>query len=247
MEKIKVTVWNEYVHELQEEDIRALYPQGLHGQIKAFLDPHEELEVRTATLHGPDFLTDELLNDTDVLIWWGHVAHWDVTDELAFKVRDRIYNDGMGFIALHSAHMSKPFRYTVGSSGRLLWSDNQKEIIWNINPAHPIAAGLPERIDLGEEEMYGEPFSIPQPDEQVFLSWFEHGYVFRSGCCWYRGRGKVFYFQPGHESCRSFYHPLIQKIIYQAVLWAKPGDFGCPMHHCDYRKNVFENGDYTNE
>ena len=245
MGKIKVTVWNEYIHEVQEEAIRQIYPLGIHEQIKSFLDPHDDLEVRTATLHGPNFLTDELLNDTDVLIWWAHMAHHEVSEELASKIRDRVYNDGMGFIALHSAHFSKPFRYIVGSSGKLLWSDEQKEIIWTINAAHPIAAGIPEHIDLGIEEVYGEPFMIPQPDEEVFISWFEHGYVFRSGCCWTRGRGKVFYFQPGHEACRSFYNEHVQKIIYQAVVWAKPNDFGCHMHNCDYRANVFDNGDYV--
>ena len=167
MGKIKVTVWNEYIHEVQEEAIRQIYPLGIHEQIKSFLDPHDDLEVRTATLHGPNFLTDELLNDTDVLIWWAHMAHHEVSEELASKIRDRVYNDGMGFIALHSAHFSKPFRYIVGSSGKLLWSDEQKEIIWTINAAHPIAAGIPEHIDLGIEEVYGEPFMIPQPDEDA--------------------------------------------------------------------------------
>lgn len=245
--KIKVTVWNEYVHEVQEESIRAIYPEGIQGCIKAFLDEHDDLEVRTATLRGENQLTDELLNDTDVLLWWGHMCHGEVPDALADKIRWRVYNDGMGFFALHSAHMSKPFQRIVGTTGKLLWGDEQKEILWNINPAHPIAQGLPERINLGIEEMYGEPFAIPQPDAQVLEAWYEHGYVFRACCTWVRGRGKVVYLQPGHESCRSFYNEYVQKIIYNGIKWAKPNDFGCPMHNCDYRKDVFKDGEYLPE
>lgn len=238
--KINVTIWNEYRHEKSEPRIAEIYPEGLHGLIAKFLgelDINDELNIRTATLDDPDHgLPDEVLNDTDVLLWWGHIAHGEVPDELVEKIRQRVYSEGMGFIALHSGHHSKVFKAIIGTTGNLLWSDNQHEVLWNVNPAHPIAAGIGEYIDLTDgEEMYGEPFAIPQPDELVFMGWFEHGYVFRSGCCWTKGRGHVFYFQPGHEECRSYYNPDIQRIIYNAVKWAKPNDFGCPAHHCDYR------------
>ena len=154
--------------------------------------------------------------------------HGDVDDAIVEKVKNRVYNYGMGFIALHSAHMSKPFRSIVGTSGHLLWGDEQKEILWTIMPSHPIAEGLPEHFDLGEEEMYGEPFMIPQPDAIVFSSWFEHGNVFRSGCCFLRGLGKVFYFQPGHETCPTYHDANIQKVIINAVKWAAPTEnFSC--------------------
>ncbi|MGM9625371.1 MAG: ThuA domain-containing protein, partial [Eubacteriales bacterium] len=180
--KIRVTVWNEYRHEKSEESIRAIYPKGIHGCVKEFLDQHDDLEVRIAALDDPDQgLPDDVLNNTDVLMWWGHMAHGDVDDALVQRIKKRVYDDGMGFIAMHSAHMSKPFREIVGTSGKLLWSDDQHEILWNVMPAHPITAGIPEHVDLGIEEMYGEPFMIPQPDELLFVSWFEHGYVFRSG------------------------------------------------------------------
>lgn len=240
--KINVTIWNEYRHERSEERIREIYPEGIHGQIAKFLgelDVNNEFNIRTATLDEPqNGLPDEVLNDTDVLLWWGHMAHHEVPDDLVNRITGRVYNDGMGFIALHSGHHSKPFRQIVGTTGNLLWSDNQHEIVWNVNAAHPIAAGIGEHIDLELEEMYGEPFAIPQPDELVFMSWFEHGYVFRSGCCWTKGRGRVFYFQPGHEECRSYYNPQVQRVIYNAVKWAKPNEFGAPVHHCDYRGNI---------
>ena len=237
--KIRVTVWNEYRHEKAEEAIRAVYPKGIHGCIKDFLDQHDDLEVRIAALDDPyQGLPDDVLNNTDVLMWWGHMAHGDVDDALVQRIKKRVYDDGMGFIAMHSAHMSKPFREIVGTSGKLLWGDDQHELIWNVMPAHPITAGIPEHIDLGTEEMYGEPFMIPQPDELLFVSWYEHGFVFRSGCTFYRGRGKGFYFQPGHESCRSFYNEYVQRILYNGIKWAAPTEFGDPMHNCDYRKNL---------
>ena len=164
--------------------------------------------------------------------------HGEVPEELAGKIRDRVYNEGMGFIGLHSAHMSKPFRYIVGTSGFLSWGDDQREIIWNLMPQHPIAAGIPEYFELGIEEMYGEPFRIPQPDELIFTSWYEGGNIFRSGITYYRGIGKVFYFQPGHETNPHFYNPTVQKIITNAVYWAKRPkfEFETPVK-CPHRKN----------
>ena len=221
--KIRVTIWNEYAHEKTEEAVKALFPNGIHNHLAEAL-ASEDFEIRTAALSDPECgLPDEVLNSTDVLLWWGHMCHNDVPDSLAAKVRDRVFNCGMGFIALHSAHKSKPFMWTVGGSGNLLWGDEQKEIIWNILPQHMIAQGIPESIVLDSEEMYGEPFMIPTPDELVFTSWFEHGNIFRSGCCYYRGLGKVFYFQPGHETCRSYFNPVILQIIKNAIRWAAPG------------------------
>ncbi len=234
--KIRVTVWNEFRHEKTEPAIRENYPEGIHGCIKAFLDKYEDLEVRIATLDDPDQgLPDEVLNNTDVLMWWGHMAHHEVDDALAERIKNRVFDGGMGFIPMHSAHMSKPFRAILGTSGKLLWGDNQQEILWNVCPSHPITAGIPEHVKLESEEMYGEPFMIPQPDELLFISWFKHGYVFRSGCTYHRGRGKVFYFQPGHEECLSYYNEYVQKILYNGIKWAAPNDFGAPMHNCDKR------------
>lgn len=228
---IRVTVWNEYLHEVQFEEIAAVYPKGIHGCIAEFLEK-EGFEVKTATLVQPEHgLTQEVLDQTDVLIWWGHMAHHKVEDEIVNRVHKRVL-DGMGLIVLHSGHASKIFQKVCGTnSGELKWrEDGEKEILWVVDPGHPIAAGLGEKIILEHEEMYGEHFNIPQPDEQVFISWFEGGEVFRSGCCWHRGRGKVFYFRPGHEAFPVYYNPEIQKVICNAVRWAAPVDGPKPVY-----------------
>ena len=223
MNKTKVTVWNEYIHEVMFDSIAKVYPKGIHGCISDFLS-EAGMDVKTATLrqefHG---LTDEVLADTDVLIWWGHMAHHEVSDEIVEKVFQRV-QDGMGLIVLHSGHASKIFKKLCGTNANnLRWrEDGEKEIVWAIDLAHPIVEGLPDHFILPNEEMYGEPFCIAIPDELVFMSWFEGGEVFRSGCCYRRGRGKVFYFRPGHESFPTYYIPEVQKVITNAVRWAKP-------------------------
>lgn len=224
---INVTIWNEYRHEKSDENVAKLYPNGLHAAIGEFLSKNDDMKITLAALDDPDQgLPDEVLNNTDVLLWWGHMNHGEVKDDLVERIRQRVYVGGMGFIALHSAHHSKPFRAIVGTTGNLLWGDNQKEIIWNIMPSHPIAAGIPAHFELPEEELYAEPFQIPQPDAHIFEGWYEHGYVFRAGCTFLRGAGRVFYFQPGHETCPSFYDANVQRIITNGVRWAAPNDFG---------------------
>ncbi|MCQ2457082.1 MAG: ThuA domain-containing protein [Clostridia bacterium] len=225
--KIRVTIWNEYRHEKEEEPSGESYPEGIHGCIRNFLSECDDLEIRTATLDEPDCgIPDEVLDNTDVLMWWGHVAHNKVPDDRVEYIRNRVYNGGMGFIACHSAHHSKPFRALVGTTGNLSWGDNCHEIIWNLKPSHPIAAGIPDHVDLGLEEMYGEPFYIPQPDDLIFGCWYDSGHIFRGGCTFTRGLGKIFYFQPGHEECRSFYNPYVQQILKNGVHWVAPNDFG---------------------
>ncbi|HIW73446.1 MAG TPA: ThuA domain-containing protein [Firmicutes bacterium] len=218
---IRVTVWNENIHD-KEDGVRAVYPLGLHGTIAEFLGKLEGVQVRTATLDQPDCgLPESVLEETDVLIWWGHVAHDRVPDELAQRIVERV-NRGMGFIGLHSAHMSKPLRKLLGTSCTLRWRDGEFERLWCTAPGHPIAQGLPPAFTLEQEEMYGEFFDIPQPETVVFTGWFRGGEVFRSGCCWTCGYGRVFYFQPGHETNGSFHNPYVQQIIGNAVRWAAP-------------------------
>lgn len=225
--KIRVTIWNEYRHERTDEAVRALYPNGIHAFVGEFLKECDDIEVTLAALDDPEQgLPDEVLNNTDVLMWWGHIAHHEVSDELVARIRNRVYNEGMGFIAMHSAHASKTFGAIVGTSGNLTWGEECKEIVWNLNPAHPIAAGVPEHFVLDCEEMYGEQFAIPTPDDLVFGMWYETGNIFRGGCTWQRGFGKVFYFQPGHESRPAFYNPHVQRILKNAVHWAAPADLG---------------------
>jgi len=229
---INVTVWNEFRHEKKDAAVIKLYPDGIHEYIAAFLRKEKGFKVRTATLdeveHG---LTDKVLDKTDVLLWWGHMCHHEVSDEIAVKVQKRVQR-GMGFIPLHSSHLAKPFLRLMGTSGTLKWRNDDCERLWVVSPGHPIVEGIGDYVELEIEEMYGEWFDIPTPDELVFISWFSGGEVFRSGCCWNRGAGKVFYFRPGHETNPSYHVPQIQKIITNAVKWAAPkkilDELSCP-------------------
>lgn len=227
MKKINVVIWNEFRHEKTKKEVKALYPDGIHAFIKRVLDVNEDMEVGLAALDDPDQgLSDERLETIDVLVWWGHAAHSEVDDELVKKIQKRVYLGKMGFVALHSAHHSKPFRAIVGTNGNLSWGRNQREIVWNMMPSHPIAAGIPDHFTLDSEELYSEPFYIPQPDALVFGGWFEDGHIMRSGACFIRGAGKVFYFQPGHETCASFYNEYVQRIITNGIRWANPTGIG---------------------
>lgn len=220
---IRVTVWNEYRHEKTDEKIAKLYPEGMHGAIAKHLRTQPGLTVRTATLDEPEHgLTNELLAGTDVLTWWGHMAHGEVKDEIVNRVQQRVL-EGMGLIVLHSGHFSKIFQKLMGTTCNLKWREiGEKERLWVIEPGHPIVEGIGEFIYIEHTEMYGERFDIPQPDTLVFISWFAGGEVFRSGCCYHRGKGKVFYFRPGHETLPIYYHPDVLKVITNAVRWAAP-------------------------
>ncbi|MCK5527646.1 MAG: ThuA domain-containing protein [Candidatus Latescibacteria bacterium] len=230
MSAIRVTVWNEYRHEQQHEEIAKLYPGGMHEAIAKHLRTQPGMEVRTATLDEPEHgLTQDVLDQTDVLTWWGHAAHAEVRDEIVEKVRQRVW-DGMGLIVLHSGHFSKIFKTLMGTSCDLKWREaGEKERLWVVEPGHPIVDGIGETIELEHTEMYGERFDIPQPDTLVFVSWFPGGEVFRSGCCYHRGRGKIFYFRPGHETFPIYYHPDVLRVITNAVRWAAPGEGPVPV------------------
>lgn len=223
MEKVRVLVWNENIHERKSETIRQIYPDGIHGAIADGLRLYPDYIVRTATMDMPECgLDKETLDNTDVLIWWSHLDNKGLPDEIAKRVAQRVL-DGMGFIVLHSAHLCKPFVSLMGTCCRSKWRENdEKERIWVIEPSHPIARNLPEYIELAEEETYGERFEIPTPDELVFISWFSGGEVFRSGACCRRGLGKIFYFRSGHEAYPTYYRDDIRQVMANAVEWAKP-------------------------
>ncbi|MFQ6094591.1 MAG: ThuA domain-containing protein [Candidatus Bathyarchaeia archaeon] len=225
-EKIRVTVWNEFRHERENPQIAKIYPEGIHGAIAKYLSNLPEVEVRTATLDEPEHgLTDEVVKNTDVLVWWGHMAHSEVKDEVVEKVYRRIVLEGMGLIVLHSAHFSKIFKRLMGTTCNLKWREaGEKERLWVVTQGHPIAEGIDHYFEVEHAEMYGEHFDIPQPDELVFISWFQGGEVFRSGCCFYRGMGKIFYFRPGHETYPIYHEPNVLKVIGNAVYWTKPAE-----------------------
>ena len=219
---LKVTVWNEYRHEKSDEEVRKVYPDGLHAPIAEHLTS-EGMTVRVATLDEPEHgLSDAVLADTDVLTWWGHMAHAEVSDEIVTRVQGRVL-EGMGLIVLHSGHLSKIFQRLMGTGCDLIVREAaERERIWVVEPGHPIAAGLGPYFEIPREEMYGERFDIPAPDTLIFLSWFQGGEVFRSGCCYQRGLGKIFYFRPGHETYPTYYQKEVLQVIANGVRWAAP-------------------------
>jgi trehalose utilization protein len=220
---IRVTVWGENVHEQRDESVRAIYPDGMHATIAGAIAARlgERVAVRTATLQEPEHgLSEDVLDATDVLTWWGHAAHDEVDDGVVARVHERVLG-GMGLLALHSAHYSKIFTRLMGTACGLNWRNaGERELVWTVAAGHPIAAGVPHPLVIDAQEMYGEPFEIPRPDELVFISSFAGGEVFRGGCCFTRGRGRIFYFSPGDQEYPVYHHPDVQRVLANAVLWA---------------------------
>lgn len=223
---VRVLVWNEFVHEREREDVRSVYPEGLHVAIADGIRQQlgNAVEVRTATLDEPEHgLSAETLATTDVLLWWGHAAHDRVADEIVTRVQHRVL-EGMGLIVLHSGHGSKIFQRLMGTSCMLRWREaGERERLWIVAPSHPIFDGFEvDHFELERTEMYGEFFDIPTPDELLIISSFAGGEVFRSGCTFTRGKGKIFYFRPGHETYPIYYDPMVQRVIAGGIRWACP-------------------------
>lgn len=227
---IRVTVWHEHRHEKKNPAVAKLYPQGMHGAIAAHLRKSEDLTVRLATLDEPEHgLTEKVLAETDVITWWGHHAHREVSDEVVERVFNRVM-EGMGIVVLHSGHYSKIFRKLMGTTCNLKWreEENEREVLWVTRPGHPIVAGIDDHFVIPREEMYGEFFDIPEPECTFLISSFGGGEVFRSGCTWTRGAGKVVYFRPGHETFPTYYDPNVLRVIENAVRWAAPAANSAP-------------------
>ena len=226
MPPIRATIWNEFVHEKTRPEVGRLYPDGLHRVIAAGLAARlgAAVEVHWATLEEPEHgLMPAVLAATDVLFWWGHGHHQRVADAVVERVQRRVW-EGMGLVVLHSGHNSKIFRRLMGTSCMLRWRDvGERERVWIVAPSHPIAEGLGgEYFEIPLGEMYGEYFDIPPPDELIFVSWFAGGEVFRSGCTFRRGKGKIFYFSPGHETFPIYHDANVQRVLANAALWAAP-------------------------
>ena len=218
----KVIIWNEFLHELENANIKSIYPYGIHSCIKDFLSNDKSLKIETATLKEENNgITEEKLKDCSVLIWWGHKAHNDVMQDTVNLIHRRVL-EGMGLIVLHSGHHSKIFKQLMGTNCNLTWREyGEKERIWICNPGHPICDGLDPYFEIEMEEMYGEPFQVPSPDETLFTSWFEGGETFRSGLLYKRGNGQIFYFRPGHEAYPTYHDPNIQRVILNAVHYVR--------------------------
>jgi trehalose utilization protein len=220
---IRVVVWGENRHEKLEPEVAAIYPTGMHTTIKEGIEEFagDRVSVTTATLDDPEHgLTEELLERTDVLTWWGHAAHAEVSDEIVERVQRHVLS-GMGLIVLHSGHWSKIFTTLMGTTCTLRWrSDNDRELVWTVDPTHPIAQGIPHPIDIPAQEMYGEQFDVPTPDELIFISTFSGGECFRSGMTFKRGNGRIFFFSPGDQDYPVYHHPDVRHVIANAVEWA---------------------------
>ncbi|PPK93820.1 trehalose utilization protein [Kineococcus xinjiangensis] len=225
---LRVLVWNENVHESQGRPASMAhdYPEGIHGAVAQGLAEHlPNALIRTAVLSDPEHgLSEDVLQQTDVLLWWGHAAHDEVADEVAERVQRHVLG-GMGLLVLHSGHFAKVFKRLLGTTCSLSWrNDGEREVVWTVDPAHPIAQGVPNPFVIGTQEMYGEPFDVPPPDELVFVSWFSGGEVFRSGATWRRGKGRVFYFSPGDQDYPVYHHPDVRRVLANGVRWAhSPG------------------------
>jgi trehalose utilization protein len=221
---IRATVWGENIHEQKNKAVAENYPRGMHGQIAALLGEDKNIVATTATLQEPEHgLTEQKLADTDVLLWWGHAGHQLVQDEVVARVAKRVW-EGMGLIVLHSGHESKIFQKLMGESARLNWREaGERERLWVVTPGHPITKGLPPYFELETEEMYGEPFAVPEPLETIFISWFQGGEVFRSGLTYRRGAGNIFYFRPGHETYPTYHDKNVAQVLRNAVNWAYSG------------------------
>jgi trehalose utilization protein len=220
---IRAVVWNEFVHERENAAVRAIYPEGIHAAIAAALATDEGIDAATATLDQPEHgLPADRLENTDVLLWWGHKAHKAVEDRVVDRVVQRVH-EGMGLIVLHSGHFSKPFIRLMGTPCSLRWREaGERERVWVVNRSHPIVQRIGDRLELPSEEMYGEPFLVPEPLETVLISWFEGGEVFRSGLTYQRGAGRIFYFRPGHETYPTYHQKEVQLVLRNAVKWARP-------------------------
>lgn len=218
---IRVTVWGENVHEQKSEVVRSIYPDGMHNCIASALNKNDGISASSVVLQDAEHgMTEARLAETDVLVWWGHAAHGQVDDAIVERVCEAVWS-GMGMIFLHSAHFSKPFKRLMGAPCNLTWREaGERERLWVTSRNHPITAGLPDHFELENEEMYGEPFGVPEPLETVFVSWFQGGEVFRSGLTYKRGAGNVFYFRPGHETYPTYHDANVQTVISNAVKWA---------------------------
>lgn len=238
-EPLRVTIWNEFRHERTREDVKAVYPDGIHAELARGLAA-DDLAIRTATLDEPEHgLTQAVLAETDVLTWWGHTAHQEVGDEIVARVQERVLG-GMGLVVLHSGHEAKIFQRLMGTTCSLLWREaGERELLWNLAPHHPVTAGVGDVIDLPEAEMYGERFDIPEPETLLFVSNFSGGNVCRSGATWTRGNGRIVYFRPGHETYPQYRNPQVLRVIANAVRWSAPrGSVAVPKSVQDVKPRI---------
>ena len=227
--KRKVVVWSEGSANV-DEGSKKVYPEDINTAIAEGLAPLKARgwEIVKATLGDPDQgISDELLAGTDVLIWWGHKKHGEVKNELVDKIDQRVRDGKMGFIATHSSHFAKPFKKLMGTAcswGEYVVDGTSVEILVK-EPSHPICRGV-RSFKLPKIERYGEPFAVPAPEAVPLDGRYTKPdgktAPARMGLCWAVGKGKVFYFTPGHETYDDYYRPEVRRIFVNAVQWAAP-------------------------
>jgi trehalose utilization protein len=219
---MRVVVFNEGFHERTEPEVARRYPDGIGGAVASAVAEHAGAGTTALAVTQDEPGYGEAALGADVLVWWGHARHHEVPDELAAALRDRVLA-GMGLVVLHSGMGSKLFKALMGTSCALRWRHgDDRHLVWTVQPGHPIAAGVPHPIVLAADEMYSEPFDVPPPDELVFISSFSGGEVLRSGACWTRGSGRIFFFGPGDQGYPVYQHPEVRRVIGNAVRWAAP-------------------------
>jgi len=222
--KKTVVVWSEGTAP------KNVYPSDINTAIADGLRASDELknwDVVTANLSDPEQgLPDDLLNKTDVLVWWGHKKHRDVKDALVDKIEKRVKDAGMGFIALHSAHFAKPNKRLMGTpcTFAAYVGDNKETVVKVAQFDHPIAKGAAQTFTIENVERYSDPYAVPPTAEKPFGGTHVHkdGTTEESvqGYCWTVGKARYFYFQSGHETNPVFFHPEVRKIMANAVIWA---------------------------
>jgi trehalose utilization protein len=217
---IRVTIWNEFIQDKHDKNVLKHYPNGIHEHFAQYLRQFPDLSIKCAWMEqSQNGLSMDILAGTDVLLWWSHQKNEFVEDITVSRVIERVQN-GMGIIFLHSSHLAKTFKHLLGTSKQQPWRNKgELEKIWTALPTHPIATNIPISFELKKEEMYGEPFDIPPPDDVVFISGFKDGSIFRTGVTWTRGKGRVFYFRPGHETYPSYHNSYVLQIILNAIRW----------------------------
>jgi len=241
---VRVLVWDENPPHAPKD----LYPKSINGAIADALNKIGDGQIAATTASLDDAgqgISEDALQNTDVLLWWGHARHGEVSDETAERVRRAVWENGLGFIPLHSGHYSKPFKAVLECTGHLMggWREApgfEPEEITVCAPRHPIAQGI-EDFTIPLEEMYGAPFGIPPFETLVFQSYFPLGGEYfpcgftttvgagidaeftsgpGKGVGRGDGKGRVFYFRPGHETCPTYHNATVQQIIANGVLWA---------------------------
>lgn len=277
-DQVHVLIWDERQPRQSEA-----YDNFLGNEIaKRLKEESADFEIRSVWLEDPEQgLEAGNLEWADVIVWWGHVRHSDVTKENATRVLEYVREGKLDLVALHSAHWARPFveamnwRSVEDAKKRLEKLADGKELTYEtvdpprertvpmhgstLTPAlfgykksknkfhgiihlpyccfpdyrpdakpstvtvkatqHPIAKGLPKTFQVKQTEMYNEPFHVPAPDEVVFEETWELGERFRAGMIWNIGKGKVFYFRPGHETYPVYKQPEMVKVIANACRW----------------------------